>query len=63
MAAPFVSGAAALIWSAHPQATALQVKAALLNSVDVTSGKEFKVSSRGRLNVAKALQELKRLAP
>ncbi|RYZ84393.1 MAG: alkaline serine protease, partial [Proteobacteria bacterium] len=35
MAAPFVSGAAALLWSARPTATVGDIKAALLRSVDV----------------------------
>ncbi|MNT65818.1 Subtilisin Carlsberg precursor [compost metagenome] len=63
MAAPFVSGAAALIWGVKPQATAIQVKAALLQSVDVTPGKEYRTSTRGRLNVVKALQKLQQLVP
>jgi subtilisin family serine protease len=58
MAAPFVSGAAAVLWSARPQATATQIKQALLQSVDVSSGHEFQVSTRGRLNLRKALQKL-----
>jgi subtilisin family serine protease len=58
MAAPFVSGAAALLWSARPSATAAQIKAAILQSVDVTGGHEFKVSTGGRLNVQKALATL-----
>lgn len=63
MAAPFVSGAAALLWSAKPKATAQQIKTALLNSAEVIAGKELKVSSRGRLNVEKALDEIRRLVP
>lgn len=63
MATPFVSGAAALIWSDRPQATAQQVRSALLSSVDVTPGREFKVSTRGRLNVVKALVKLRQLVP
>ncbi len=63
MATPFVSGAAALIWSDRPQATAQQVRKALLSSVDVTPGREFKVSTRGRLNVSKALLALRQLVP
>lgn len=63
MAAPFVSGAAALLWSARPQASAAQVKSALLRSVDVLPGREFKVSSRGRINVQKALELLRELVP
>ncbi len=63
MAAPFVSGAAALLWSARPQASAVQIKSALVRSVDVLPGREFKVNSRGRINVQKALQLLKELVP
>ena len=63
MAAPFVSGAAALLWSARPQASALQIKSALLQSIDAIPGREFKVSSRGRINVAKALQILRQTVP
>ena len=63
MAAPFVSGAAALIWGAKPNATAIQVKQAILQSVDVSPGKEYRTSTRGRLNVVKALQKLRELVP
>ncbi|MGZ3769697.1 MAG: S8 family peptidase [Bdellovibrio sp.] len=63
MAAPFVSGTAALLWSARPNASAQQIKDAILNSVDVDSGHEFKVKTRGRINVDKALQYLKQLIP
>ncbi|CAN5731157.1 hypothetical protein BH10BDE1_BH10BDE1_30370 [soil metagenome] len=52
MAAPFVTGAAALIFSAHPNATVAQVRAALLNSVDPG---DFAASSKGRLDIKKAL--------
>ncbi len=63
MAAPFVSGAAALVWSARPQATVQQVRTALLTSVDVKPGHEFKVSTRGRINVQAALEKIKQLDP
>ncbi|MEK2647252.1 S8 family peptidase [Bdellovibrio sp. BCCA] len=63
MAAPFVTGAAALLWSARPNATAVQIKQAILQSVDVSAGHEFKVNTRGRLNVDRALQVLKQLVP
>jgi subtilisin family serine protease len=63
MAAPFVSGTAALLWSAKPAATAQQIKAAIEQSVDVTSGHEFKVKTRGRINIQKALQVLGQLVP
>jgi subtilisin family serine protease len=60
MAAPFVSGTAALLWSIKPNATVAQIKQALLSSVD--SG-PFKVSTRGRLNVQKAVDEIRRIVP
>ncbi len=63
MAAPFVSGTAALLWSSKPNATAKQIKAAIEQSVDVTSGHEFKVKTRGRINIQKALQVLGQLVP
>ncbi|KYG64657.1 hypothetical protein AZI86_10605 [Bdellovibrio bacteriovorus] len=56
IATPFVSGAAALLWSHKPTATVAEIKAALLAGVDVGN---FPVSSQGRLNVAKALANLK----
>ena len=57
MAAPMVSGAAALLWSAVPAATAQQIKQAIFSSVDVYP--EFQVSTRGRVNVKKALDALR----
>lgn len=56
MATPFVSGAAALLWGKYPNATFLQIKEALLKSVDVN---DYPVVSKGRLNVKKALEYLK----
>lgn len=63
MATPFVVGAAALLWSDRPAATLDQVKTAILSSVDVIPGKEYKVSTRGRLNIQKALDKLRSLVP
>lgn len=63
MAAPFVAGAAALLWSDRPRATAVQVKQALMTSVDVTVNHEYKVQTLGRLNVNKALEALRKLVP
>ena len=63
MAAPFVSGVAALLFSARPSASAAQVRSAILSSADVQSGHEFKVSSRGRVNVRKALEKILSLNP
>lgn len=59
MSAPMVSGSAALLWSALPSASAQQIKQALMRSVDVKSGHEFEVQTRGRINVEKAYNLLK----
>ena len=58
MAAPMVTGSAALIWSAYPNATAQQIRTALLSSVDIPTN-QLQVSTRGRLNVKKSLDALK----
>jgi len=60
MAAPFVSGAAALLWSAKPNATVAQIRQAIVSSTDFRS---YKVSTQGRLNVEKALTEIRRIVP
>lgn len=60
MAAPMVTGSAALIWSAYPNASAQQVRTALMSSVDVPIN-QLQVSTRGRLNVKKSLDALKAL--
>jgi subtilisin family serine protease len=52
MATPHVSGAAALYASLNPGATALQIKAALLNSATPTSSLSGKCATGGRLNVS-----------
>ena len=54
MAAPYVAAAAALLYSANPNAAPENVVNALLNSVDVNV--EFLNRSQGRLNVARALE-------
>ncbi len=61
MAAPLTAGAAALLWSAYPNATTQQIKLALLRGVDIQEGHLFQVSTRGRINVKKSLAELKKL--
>lgn len=58
MAAPMVSGAAALLWGAIPTATAAQIKEALMKSVDV-KGSPLDVQSGGVINVNTALSALK----
>jgi len=57
MAAPHVSGVAGLIKALKPQLTNLQIKAAMLNSVDVLPALSGKVSTGGRLNANQALIE------
>ena len=61
MAAPAVSGAAALLWSAIPSATATQIKQAIMKTVDIRTGANMEVASHGRINVSRALVELKRI--
>ncbi len=56
MAAPFVSGAAALLWSAFPDARAQDIKKAILDSAK--SG-PYPVLTRGSLDVTAAHQALK----
>lgn len=58
MAAPFVTGAAAVLWAAFPKSSAIQIKEAIVNSVDLTPNHEFRVVSRGRLNLLKAYNYL-----
>jgi subtilisin family serine protease len=55
MAAPFVSGAAAALWSLRPNATPTQIKQALLAGVDKRS---LATVSGGRLNLAASVQAL-----
>jgi subtilisin family serine protease len=62
MAAPIVAGAAALLWSAMPNATASQIKQALVKSVERPPNL-LEVSSGGIINVYDALQSLKTTAP
>ncbi|MCM2280323.1 MAG: S8 family serine peptidase [Bdellovibrionaceae bacterium] len=66
MATPFVSATAALLWSFRPQATVAQIRHALLNGVDRDPADPrgvLAVSTGGRLNIRKALDELARQLP
>jgi subtilisin family serine protease len=60
MATPFVVGAAALLWSAYPQATAVEIKSALLSSAKAGY---YPVKSRGSLDVQAALAILEKQFP
>src|SRR5262249_47084254 len=51
MATPHVTGAAALVWDAHPDWTYLQVVQALKSTVDVKPNLVGKMVTGGRLNV------------
>ncbi|MBI4041825.1 MAG: S8 family serine peptidase [Deltaproteobacteria bacterium] len=55
MAAPFVSGAAALIWAAKPHLTMKQVKDLLLQTVDPIESMQGRTMTGGRLNIYNAL--------
>ena len=56
MACPHVVGAAALIWSKHPEWDYKKVKAVLMKTADRVSSLEGKTISGGRINVMNALQ-------
>ncbi len=55
MATPHVSGTAALIWSALPEATVAEVRAAIIGTVDSFSGGNNVLSTGGRLNAGAAI--------
>lgn len=55
MAAPHVAGAAALYWSAHPEKTWEQVKAAILNSAKPVPAYKNKLLTGGKLNIENLL--------
>ncbi len=55
MAAPQVTGVAALIWSKYPNLSVAEVKSAILNNVDKVDYLNGKVKTNGRLNAYKAL--------
>ncbi len=58
MACPFVSGAAALIWSKNPGANYRTVKKLILNNVDKQPAFSNICVSNGRLNLYKAVNKL-----
>jgi subtilisin family serine protease len=56
MAAPHVTGAVALLWSNNPLLNSMEVKDAILQSVDKIPTLEDKTVSGGRLNIEKMLE-------
>ena len=58
MATPMVSGAAAMVLAVNPELTWQQLKASLLDSVDVLGGWNGLVGTGGRLNLARAIEEV-----
>ena len=56
MATPLVTGAAALYASAHPDATAAEIKAALLATTDATASLAGKTLTGGRLDIGNLLE-------
>ena len=62
MAAPFVSGVAALAWSIDPNATVADVRNAILQGADPVAGLSGKVVCGGRLDAYNTLRLLGRSA-
>jgi len=58
MSSPHVTGAIALLWTYKPELTYAEVKAALLNNVDVIDAMEGNSVSGGRLNLNAALNSI-----
>jgi len=63
MATPFVVGAAAVLMSARPRASTKQIVQSLMETVDTDALHSYKVSTKGRINLTKALNRLKELVP
>jgi subtilisin family serine protease len=57
MAAPHVTGLAALIWSQNPALTHYQVKARIMNGVDKLAGLSGKTITGGRINAYTSLAQ------
>ena len=55
MATPFVAGVAALVLATNPNISVDDLRARILNSVDVLPALKGKVSTSGRINAAKAV--------
>jgi uncharacterized delta-60 repeat protein len=59
MAAPFVSGAAALAWSAEPEASALSVRRALLDTAEPAADLAGRTATGGILDAAAAVRAVR----
>ena len=55
MAAPFVSGAAALYWSKYPSSTYADVKRAIISSARILPALQNKLASGGELDIAQLM--------
>jgi subtilisin family serine protease len=55
-AAPFVTGAAALYESAHPGASAAEIRNAILSTAKPTKSLQGLVATNGRLNIGAAVK-------
>lgn len=56
MAAPIVTGVAALVLCQHPELTAVELKERLMQSVDKVPGLEGRIVTGGRINAARAVR-------
>lgn len=63
MAAPHVTGAAGLLFSLKPTATVTEVRDALLDGVDEVPSLMTKTTSKGRLDISKAMDVLEGIEP
>ncbi len=63
MATPIISGALALLWDLHPTWTYSQILGKLATSVDTASGLSGKVTTGGRINLAKLLDAAAPVTP
>ncbi|UCG50444.1 MAG: S8 family serine peptidase [Candidatus Latescibacterota bacterium] len=63
MSSPHVAGAAALIWSAAPELSYIEVKDLILSTTDPLPELEGLTVSGGRLNIGRALARLDSISP
>lgn len=59
VAAPIVSGAAALLWQQNPTWNYMQIKNRLMVTVDTLASTSSTIISKGRLNIGRALDNVK----